>query len=235
MSKHVGKIGERISVEVTLVGEYEFTSFAFSYYGTTSYIYTMKDEDENVFIWKTTSTMSISLNKEDSQWYFPHKGDKLRIRGTIKEHGEYKGTPQTVLNRCKYELIECTPTKEEREELEAQKQRESLAEGDHIWRMPYKQYKDHYSDCETVKGSYEFDEQRGSFIEVIIRAGRLKNSGVRGEHFSGYQFRTDDGKLICYRAVSEGNARKQMKKDFPQSDESWECVQIFRYASHKIW
>ena len=133
------------------------------------------------------------------------------------------------------ETVSYKSTKEEREEMEARKQRESLADGDMVWRMPYKQYKDHYSDCETIKGSYEFDERKGSFIEVIIRAGRLKNSGVRGEHFSGYQFRTDDEKLVCYRAVSEENARKQMKKDFPQSDESWECVQIFRYATHKTW
>ena len=234
-SKHLGTIGEKLSAVVTLVGEYEFTSFAFSYYGSTTYIYTMADDEGNVIVWKTTSTMCIPLDKEDRARYYPHKGDRIRISGRIKEHGEYKGTAQTVLTRCKYELIERTPTKEEREEMEARKQRESLADGDMVWRMPYKQYKDHYSDCETIKGSYEFDERKGSFIEVIIRAGRLKNSGVRGEHFSGYQFRTDDEKLVCYRAVSEENARKQMKKDFPQSDESWECVQIFRYATHKTW
>lgn len=229
MSKHIGKVGERITVEVTLVNEYEYTSFAFSYSGTTNYIYTMEDQNGNVIVWKTTSMMSIALNDDENQWYFPHKGDRLRITGRIKEHSEYKGTAQTVLTRCKYEVLERTLTEEELEEQEAQKQRESLTEGDRIWRMPYKQYKEHYSDCETIKGSYEFDDRKGSSIEVIIRAGRLKNSGVRGHHFSGFQFRTDDGKLVCYRAISEENARKQMKKDYPESS-NWECTQIYRHA-----
>jgi hypothetical protein len=28
-------------------------------------------------------------------------GDTVTITGTVKEHGEYKGVPQTVLTRCK--------------------------------------------------------------------------------------------------------------------------------------
>lgn len=234
MSKHIGTVGQKITAEVTLINEFEYTDHSFSYYGTTHYIYTMKDAEGNILVWKTTSMMSIELDKDAKQYgdqfYFPHKGDQLRITGKVKEHGEYKGTQQTILTRCKYELIKAAPTKEEIEEQQRKAQLESLAEGDFIWKMPYKQYKEHYADCETVVGSYEFDEWKGSSIKVIIRAGRLKNSGVRGQHFSGFQFRTDEGMLVCYRAVSEDNARKQMKKDFPNSDESWECTQIYRHS-----
>lgn len=225
MSKHIGTVGAKITVEVTLVNVYEFTSFSFSYRGESNYIYTMKDADGNVIVWKTTSIMAVPADGDG--WQRIDKGDVIRITGKVKEHGEYKGTQQTVLTRCKYELIKTAPVKLTKEEIEAQKRKEqleSLADDDFIWRMPYKQYKEHYADCETVVGSYDYAD---SSIEVIIRAGRLKNSGVRGRHFFGYQFRTDDGALVCYRAVSEENARKQMRKEHPNS-ENWECTRIFR-------
>lgn len=234
MSKHIGTVGDKITIEATLVKMYEYIDHAFSYYGTTHYIYTMQDADANIFVWKTTSSMMIQLDEEGCRWHSVGKGDVISITGKIKEHGEYKGTKQTVLTRCKYELIKTAPTKEEVDEQERNTQLASLAEDDFIWEMPYKQYKKHYADCETVKGSYKFDEYEGSSIKVIIRAGRLKNSGVRGKHFFGYQFRTDEGKLICYRAVSEDNARRQMKKDFPNST-GWECTHIYRHALREFY
>lgn len=228
MCKHLGTVGEKITAEVTLIREYSYED-SFGYRSTAHYIYTMQDSDGNILVWKTTCNMRTGDPGESDTWYFIHKGDVIRITGKVKEHGEYKGTKQTVLTRCKYELVKASPTKAEIEEQERKAQLESLADGDFIWQMPYKQYKDHYADCETVKGSYEFDEYKGSSIKVIIRAGRLKNNGVRGQHFYGFQFRTDEGKLVCYRAVNEDNARKQMKKDFPNCD-GWECTRIYRHT-----
>lgn len=233
MSEHIGVIGEKISVEVKLVSEYEYTDYSFSYYGTTHYIYTMIDSLGNVFVWKTTSLMSVPRDDDGREWHFVAKGDVIRIEGKVKAHDEYKGTAQTVLTRCKYSLIQIAPTEAEIEAAKRETQIASLTGGDFIWeRMPYKQYREHYSDCETIRGSFERDPHGDSTIDVIIREGRLKKSGVRGEHYSGYQFRTDTGALVCYRAISEETARKRLIKDFPNGAE-WELVQIFRYDRKK--
>ena len=47
-------------------------------------------------------------------------------------------------------------------------------------RMRYAQYKKHYADCKTVPGSYDKADRT---IEVLLPEGRVKPSGVRGEHF----------------------------------------------------
>lgn len=79
--------------------------------------------------------------------------------------------------------------------------------------MLYRQYKQHYSDCETVADSYNKSLKT---IAVLIPDGRVKPSGVRGRRFSGYQlwFLDENGekKFCSYRAVSAENATKQHKK-----------------------
>lgn len=92
-----------------------------------------------------------------------------------------------------------------------------------IERMLYRRYKSHYSDCDTVPDSYD---KTTKSIDVFLPDGREKPSGVRGKHFRGYEFITDRGNRVCYRAVCEENARKQMKKDFANSD-NWECAKIY--------
>ena len=114
----------------------------------------------------------------------------------------------------------------------------TLADGDEIKRMPYKQYKEHYSDCETVNGSFFRDEHTGdSFIKVIIRNGRMKASGVRGQHFSGYEIEWFENGEKCFhsfRAVSEDNALKQARKAFPNGTD-FNCRKVYFYKGyHKI-
>lgn len=220
VSKYVGSIGAKVEAQVKLVGIHKYTT-NFSYYGETNYIYSMEDTEGNIFVWKTTSLLDVTAkNGEDLD--FIRKGDTMCIRGTVKEHNEYNGTQQTVLTRCKYRLIEhCT----DRIEAKVAEQMASLEKEDFIWDMPYRQYKEHYADCETVAGSYNKEE---GTIKVIIRKGRLVNSGVRGKHFAGYQFSNAEGKWVTYRAVSEENARKQMLKDFPENTD-WKCTKIYTW------
>lgn len=216
MSEYIGTKGEKISAEVTFINEYQYKDYNFNFYGTTHYIYTMKDENENIIVWKTTSYMNIQEGEES--WYLPKKGDKLIIKGTIKEHSKYNDVKQTVLTRCKYTLVEKAPVPPTKEELEAKKREEqlqSIQEGDFIWKMPYRQYKEHYSDCETIAGSYECDRHGNKTIKVIIRKGRLKNSGVRGEHFTSFTFRLEDNTVVCYKAICYENAEKRIKKEYP--------------------
>lgn len=89
-----------------------------------------------------------------------------------------------------------------------------------ILRMPYRNYKQHYSDCETVTGSYD---KIAKSIEVVVPDNRMKPSGVRGRRFSGYQFWFTDNagqaKYCTYRAVSRENAMRQHIKTCKQ--EGW--------------
>lgn len=232
MSDYIGSVGAKVSVKVKLVNSYEYLDTSFSYYGTTKYIYTMKDEAGNVLVWKTTSTLQMGDPNDSDTWEFIHVGDTLRIEGKVKSHEEYKGTKQTVLTRCKYELVERGVTKEEIEAQKREAQLATLVGHDFVWKkMPYKQYKEHYSDCETVINSFDY-EDGVAVVDVIIREGRLKNSGTRGMHYSGYQFMSDDGKLVVYRAVSPETARKRLVKEHPNS-EDWELVKVFHYNTHR--
>ena len=222
MSKHIGTIGTRISVEVQLVNDYSYEDTKFSYYGTTHYIYTMQDNDGNVYVWKTTNTLIVDNpdKTNGAELYAIRKGDTMQIVGTVKEHTEYKGTKQTVLTRCKFSLVK---QKLNEKNVKAEQQKQSIGENDFVWEMPYKQFKEHYADCETLVNSYNAESRT---IKVIIRQGRLRKSGVRGKHFNGYAFTDGNGNVVCYRAVSEAHARKHMKKDFPDSD-NWEFFTVY--------
>ena len=98
--------------------------------------------------------------------------------------------------------------------------------------MPYKQYKEHYSDCETVIDSFETHRDRPATIKVIIREGRLKASGVRGQHFYWFVFEITEGDEkfeSSYYAVSEKNAEKRCIKEFPEATKR-ECVKVLRFG-----
>lgn len=239
---YIGTVGKRIESEVTLIGNYTYTSTYVAWNPVECHIYTMKDSEGNILVWKTSSWMHCKLGEKTNQWgdveeifKTVSKGDTIRIKASVKDHSTYKDQEQTVLQRLKVlEIVHHCLTKEEKQELKKKEQLASIQDGDFIWTMPYKQFKEHYSDCETVAGSYNShseEEVRCSHfipatIDVIIRKGRLKNSGVRGQHFSEYQFTNQDGAVIAYKAVNEDNALKRVQKDFP--DDTWELTQVFR-------
>ena len=86
--------------------------------------------------------------------------------------------------------------------------------------MLYSRYKKHYSDCETVSGSYC---KITKTIDVIVPLGRMKKSGVRGESFQEYivecaelvKYGDDDETpthFFAARAISGKNAIKQAKR-----------------------
>lgn len=248
MSEYIGAVGQRISVEVTYVKRCEYTTH-FTYYGETHNIFKLEDASGNCIVWDTTGWLEdkkfVDKNGMCKQ-IFP--GSKLLLTATVKAHSEYKGTKQTTISRPRFTLIELAKSpdeiqreKEAAQEQKRQEQLESIKGTDFIWEMPYQQYKEHYSDCETVVGSYDNKTDSRGYqhgkptIKVIIREGRLKNSGVRGEHYSGFEFTADDGTKVVYRAISEETARKRMKKEYPNSD-TWECTHIYNYRdNHRIW
>ena len=90
ISQHVGQIGEKIEIKGTYVRSGSWEQQSFSGYGTTTmYIHTFKDADGNVFTWKTQKGICAEY------------GENVDVKGTIKNHSEYKDEKQTELTRCK--------------------------------------------------------------------------------------------------------------------------------------
>lgn len=89
-SKYYGEPKQRITRTVKVKEIYAFET-NYTYYGETSYLYLFEDSENHVFTWKTSVGFGVDLEN----------GTEITIKGTIKEHKEYKGTRQTVLTRCK--------------------------------------------------------------------------------------------------------------------------------------
>ena len=235
---HVGEIGKRMTAAVTFVKSFDYVDYKFNPRGDVHYTHIFHDADGAALVWKTTKPVEY-VNAENA-YEFITVGSKVEMTFSVKEHGQYKGADQTAVTRCKFKLISRAKTPDEINREKAADQLATLGENDIVWEMPYAQYKKHYADCETVAGSFDNREdshgvpQGRPTIKVIIRDGRLKNSGVRGEHYSGYRFESADGeRSITYRAVSEENAYKRITKEYPETE--WECVEIFDYHTHRIW
>lgn len=72
---------------------YEIPSYAG--WGTDAVgINVFRDDAGNCFIWKSTSA-----------FFNIAEGSQVRLRGTVKEHSDYKGTKQTILQRCKVDAV----------------------------------------------------------------------------------------------------------------------------------
>ena len=216
-----GEIGKRYELTLKLVKEFEVASF-FGYNQFTN-IYIFEDSDGNQFVWKSSAVLGIDhkIRREGCDWFDiefegVRKNDTALVKATVKAHNEYKGTEQTELSRVKVISIDHAPTKEELTAKKLAEQMASLKDGDLIWKMPYRQYKEHYADCETVAGSFTEGVNHPT-IEVIIRAGRLVPSGTRGKHYHSYVFEIDGEGHSAYYAVSKENAERRCRKDFPEA------------------
>ena len=81
--------------------------------------------------------------------------------------------------------------------------------------MLYRRYKQHFSDCETVAGSYDKNHKT---IEVMLPEGRLKQSGVRGKsfkymEFTGTEIATGRAVRCIIKATCRDNAIKRLPKN----------------------
>lgn len=98
-SKHVGVVGEKISLASVLVNKVIVID---SMYGT-SYLYILVDEAGNQLKWKASSQLWITPPETEAVVHRPAAiGDVLKnFTGKVKEHGEFNGVPQTTLTHCK--------------------------------------------------------------------------------------------------------------------------------------
>lgn len=222
---------EKFTGTVKLVGDYTFSSNYGRFYSyNIVHIYRFADKYNNVYVWKTGNVLyKEDMNGDEIITTYINKGDIINIKASIKGESDYKGEHQTVLTRVTVtNIVEKALTKEEKEEIRKNEQLNSLGDNDFIWEMPYKQFKEHYSDCETLAGSFISGEYGGpALITVIIREGRLKNSGVRGKHFYGFKLEDEDGRWYVFRAVSEENAIRQAKRLYPSNE--WTCTEVYDY------
>ena len=213
----IGNIKEKIEIKAI----YEKTFNFMSCYGE-QHVHKFTDTNGNVLVWKT---QNLKENSGKNRELIP-EGSKVTIKATIKNYQEYKGEAQTVIIRCKFDIIEKAATKKEKQTEKKKEQVASLQDGDQIITMTYKNYKEHYADCETVAGSFSKDNGRAT-IDIIVRASRMVASGVRGQRFSTYVFLNKlTKKKICFYAVCEENALKQAKKEGYDTN-NLKCVQIF--------
>lgn len=89
-SEYVGQVGDKIQLTLTYTHTAAWENSYGGYWSNNvTFLHTFKDENGNVFTWKTGNCIEADY------------GDKLVVKGTIKDHNEYKGIKQTVLTRCK--------------------------------------------------------------------------------------------------------------------------------------
>lgn len=95
ISEYVGGIGQKIQTELTLKNIHFYETSYNGYDTTIQNIFIFEDKDGNIYKWNTSNGLN------DKKGNSINKGDKLTLKGTIKEHTEYNGQKQTVLTRCK--------------------------------------------------------------------------------------------------------------------------------------
>jgi hypothetical protein len=88
-SHHVGQVKERLEFEAVIVGVYE-TENAYGHVD----IVKMRDNDGNLFTWFASGFTDLQ------------RSDRVKLRGTVKKHDEYRGIKSTVITRCKYDKFE---------------------------------------------------------------------------------------------------------------------------------
>lgn len=102
-SEWVGEEKARMELELTLVRDYEYDRMAYGRYNAveTFHIYTFADAEGNCIVWKTANPIDIEWWDADDEWHFEaaEVGDRVAMKATVKEHGEYRGVKQTVINR----------------------------------------------------------------------------------------------------------------------------------------
>lgn len=91
-SSFFGAVKDKVTCSVSY--KYSTRFFTdFTRYGEVSYLYVFEDTEGHTFCWKTQKELNLEKDK------------KYCLKGTVKDHKEYKGVKQTYLTRCKIEEI----------------------------------------------------------------------------------------------------------------------------------
>ncbi|QTF82094.1 hypothetical protein SEA_FEFFERHEAD_95 [Mycobacterium phage Fefferhead] len=94
----VGEVGERLrNLDAEVVVSAGFERDKFNGYGT---------EYVKLVIFKLTDGRVLKASGTGMSLYGLDRGDKVRVTGTVKDFGEYKGQVQTILQRVKVEPLD---------------------------------------------------------------------------------------------------------------------------------
>ena len=94
ISQYVGEIGEKLELNAMYVKKAWFDFRGPFGKEERMFVHTFKDSDGNLLVWKTSSSSLPDISE----------GNPVEIKGTVKEHSEYKEEKQTILTRCKVKL-----------------------------------------------------------------------------------------------------------------------------------
>lgn len=109
----IGNAGDKIQMDVTLSRTFSYERPCFNAPWKMEVItgYVFKTDEGNTLVWKTTGDLCRKEYREDGHLVdnkgrydpiVPEDGERLTIRGTIKEHEEYNNVNQTILTRVKW-------------------------------------------------------------------------------------------------------------------------------------
>ena len=90
--EYLGNVKDKIDLDVKLVSKHLLESFRFG----DSFILNMVDDKKHLIMWKT---------KAKDEYYDLQEGQPLHIKGSIKDTTEYRGNKETVVTRCKLEIL----------------------------------------------------------------------------------------------------------------------------------
>ena len=93
-SYHVGEVKKRQNFDVEVAGVHHIDTD----YGMTV-IYRFIMDDGPVLTWFSSRVIYIPDNSSGGAERSLDIGDRITIKATVKSHGEYKGTPQTIITR----------------------------------------------------------------------------------------------------------------------------------------
>jgi len=166
------KKGMKINTEVILIDDITYHTEP-KYYADSGirHIYKFLDHDDNIFTWFTSKVIGVDIvdDKGNEGWKFINSGDIISISATISEIGNYKGEDQIIITRCKINGIvkEAMLTDEKITILKRTIQLAKYHDVYEIRKVSYKDYKNSYSNYETLIDSFERTDH-GCFIDIII-------------------------------------------------------------------
>lgn len=104
VSNHYGNIGDKFSLNLTYTKSITYESqFGIGFF------HFFTDDNGNVFKWSTSNPLRFELKYPDanmcSECYTIEQGAVVKVSGRIKDHDEYQNEKQTVITRCKCEVI----------------------------------------------------------------------------------------------------------------------------------
>lgn len=104
---HVGKPGKRQEFDVTFVMRRCWDST----YGQRC-VFKFRDDEHREIVWFTGEGLWVPLPNDEGERPL-EEGDRIRIKATVKEHGDYQGMPQTVVQRAKLvKVLELAPERD---------------------------------------------------------------------------------------------------------------------------